>query len=190
MSDSEAKPEYGFVRDPKLGSVQSFAQLHSLGFVPFTLGPVYVYAGIQDDLIKSFAGETQREVLSTTLQFERAVLCRCQEWNYILQVMDLENYRQFKNWMQALQPIDRRQKRFFVVRRFDAPVLDPLLLDQAGQTQPTHLDVFSVSGLESLIKPKDSIQAFASAPREIDLLRLAPEPDVLVLGKAALACVV
>lgn len=184
----------------------SFAELEKNGLVPFALGPVYVYAGVQEDIPRRFASEFDGKVMErneirnkvlTTLQdrlevrgntahFDRPVLARCQDWNYILNIMDAVSYVYFKKWLLEQQFVNRAEKKFFVPRLYSAPILDPLILDVKGLAVPASLDVYALSGFKGVMKPKGNLANKAEAQAFVDFQILPPEEDVVVLGRQAL----
>lgn len=184
----------------------SFSELMSNGLTPFALGPVYVYAGVQEDIPRKFAAEfdgkvmerneiknkvltkisDKLEVRGTTMHFDRIVLARCQDWNFILNLMDSISYIYFKKWLLEQQFVNRAEKKFFVPRLFSAPVLDPLLLDIKGVAIPTALDVYSVSGFKGVMKPLCNVDNVAKVMSFVDFKIEPPEEEVQVLGRAAL----
>jgi hypothetical protein len=185
---------------------KSFAELEEEGLVAFALGPVYVYAGVKEDLVRRFVMEMDGQVVKnaviknrlarveshrldvrgTTVHFDRPVMARCMDWNSILNVMDKESYPHFKKWLLEQQFVNRAEKKFFAVRHYVAPILDPLVLELKGLALPTVLDVLSVSGLRGLLRPVGYLSDKSQAKSFIDLECLPPEEDVIVLGRKAL----
>jgi hypothetical protein len=185
---------------------KSLSELDKEGLVAFALGPVYVYAGVREDIVRRFVmemdGQTVKsavvkdhlarieshrlDVRGTTMHFERPVLARCMDWNNILNVMDKESYPHFKKWLLEQQFVNRAEKKFYVVRYYIAPVLDPLTLELKGLALPAVLDVFSVSGLKGVLRPMGNLSDKTQAKSFVDFEGLPPEEDVIVLGRKAL----
>jgi hypothetical protein len=72
--DSAAKPDRVSMRDPGLTAIGSIVELERAGFAAFTLGPVYVYGSVKEDLCECFAGETGRDVRGTRVRFDRPIM--------------------------------------------------------------------------------------------------------------------
>lgn len=183
---SEAKPHRRQLRDPKIAKIASFSELRAAGFVPYLLGPVYAYGKVEEDLAECFAGEMNRDVAGTFVHFDRPVVARCEHWNNVLSVMDAVNFLWFKDWMMKLQLADKQRKKFYLVRHYVAPIVDPFMLDQIAQVQAESVDIFSVSGMGGLLQPKGNLASYADAKQYVDFDQLPPEEEVKVLGRAAL----
>jgi hypothetical protein len=188
---------------------KSLAELDEEGLVAFSLGPVYAYAGVNEDIVRRFSmeldGQTVKDavirgglarieshrldVRGAHLRFERPVIARCMQWNQVLSVLDKESFPHFKKWLLAQQFVNRAEKKFYVVRHYIAPILDPLALDLKGLAVPASLDVFSVSGLRGSLKPAGNVTDKAHARSYIELEGLPPEEDVILLGRQALQIV-
>ncbi len=184
----------------------SFAELEKNGLTPFALGPIYVYAGVQEDIPRRFASEfdgkvmerneivnkqlrvlrDKLEVRGNTMHFDRPVLARCQGWNTILNILDSISYVYFKKWMLEQQFVNRVEKKFFVPRLYSTPILDPLALDVKGLAIPTSLDVYALSGFKGVMKPRGNLNDKTKAQAFVDFEILPPEEDVVVLGRQAL----
>lgn len=191
MEGSQAlKPEPGRVIEPKLTKVGSLEEFMSEGFTVFALGPVYVYGGVQDDLVAAFAAERDpgrpQDVHATLARFDRPVLAACKEWSFILSIMDSENFDWFKKWMMALQLVDRQRKTFWLTRHHMAPVLDPFLVDAGKARKPTYLDLFSLSGMAGQIVPVHALERYEDASEIINFFVRPPDPEVVKLGTVAL----
>ncbi len=184
------KPEPGRVLEPKLTKVGSLAEVAAEGFSVFALGPVYVYGGVQDDLVAAFAAERApgrpQDVHATVIRFDRPVLSACKEWSFILSVMDSENFEWFKEWMLGLQLVDRQRKTFWLTRHHMAPILDPFLLEAGKDRVPSHLDLFSLSGMRGQIIPVHPLDRYEDAPEIVQFYVRPPDAEVVRLGTAAL----
>lgn len=190
IGDHAAKPDPGRLIEPKLDKIGSLAELDREGFTVFALGPVYVYGGVQDDLVAAFAAEREPErpqdVMATLIRFDRPVIAACREWSFILNVMDLHSFAWFKKWMLALQLIDRRRDAFWLIRHYLAPMLDPILLDSDKGRKAEFVDVFCPSGMRGRIVPVTGLSRFEDAPEYIKFTVEQSEPEVVRLGRAAL----
>ena len=191
MEGSQAlKPEPGRVLEPKLTKVGSLEEFESEKFVVFALGLIYVYGGVQDDLVAAFATERApglpQDVYATSVRFDRPVLAACKDWSFVLSIMDMESFEWFKEWMLALQLIDRQRKTFWLTRHHMAPVLDPFLLDAGKARKPAYLDLFSLSGMAGQIMPVHALEHYEDAPEIIRFFVRPPDPEVVKLGSIAL----
>ena len=185
----------------------SFAELQKEGLTPFALGPIYVYAGVQEDIVRRFVSEQPKKAMhyeikagigyiprednleprGAVLEFKHNVLTFCREWNNILNVLDSQSYMHFKKWLLAQQFANRAEKKFFVPRLFTPPVLDPVALDlETPLAIPTSLDVYSVSGMKGILYPKDMGLPKEHAKAYIEFVHRPPEEDTIKLGSAAL----
>lgn len=179
------KPEGNFLRGVNLAKISSFSELRKEGFTPLALGPLYVYAGVQLPLINAFASEKTAgqpsDVYCTDMHFERPVIARCQEWNYMLDIMDTQSFQWFKKWMLGMQFVDQATGRFNLPRHYVAPLLDPILLDTKRIAIPDTLDVFSVSGRRMLLKPVVGVDP-KNTPACVDFTQEPPEEETNTLA--------
>lgn len=169
----------------------SLAALEVEGYVMFSLGPLYVYAGVQESLPEIFAGDecTQKAlkdkpVVSGICEFQHQILGRCEKWNNVLDVMPRDTFDFFSSWMLTQVFINRVEKTVFVPRRMSAAVLDPLAYAK-GKKIPTSLILYSVSGMHSIVRPRGHM-SHDQAKSYIDLERGPPEPHVITMGRAML----
>lgn len=174
---------------PHLDVITSFAQLRTEGFCPFTLGPLYVYANVHFSLIDAFLRDDRQvrppDTRGGRFIFDRSVVARCEQWNYVVEVMDVASYRAFKMWLPTNHFVDRPGKRFCVARQFPTPVLDPLVMSLKGDRVPEVLDVFTISSNRVLLRPICE-QTYDSVSACVDFQRSPPEAEVLVLAEATL----
>ena len=111
----------------------SFAELQKEGITPFALGPIYVYAGVQEDIVRRFVSEQPKKAMhyeikagvgyiprednleprGAVLEFKHDVLTFCREWNTVLNVLDSQSYMHFKKWLLAQQFANRAERKFF-----------------------------------------------------------------------------
>jgi hypothetical protein len=190
IGSSDKKPEPRRVIEPNITKIGSFEELDKEGFVMFSLGPVYVFGGITDDLVAAYAAELKeglnQDVYATTAQFDREVIKRCGPWNGLLSVMDKPNFQQFKAWMLGLQFVNRKEKEFQVVRHHLAPIVDPLKYDAGRGLIASALPVFCLSGMRSQMVPVCMLSDHKKAPVVVDFRYQKAEPDVVELGRVAL----
>lgn len=167
----------------------SMAEVERAGFRVFHLGSVYVYGCVKESLPAMFAKEYweqfKKPVTATTIRFDRPIVTACAENSYILDAIDRELYGRFKTWMLSLNLVDRTDKRFFCVRSFTAPILDPLAFDSRSAKIPASLPIFSVSGPSGRLLPKRQMLLYSQAPEMIELVRSEPDPTVRRDGRAA-----
>lgn len=177
---------------PGLENIASFAELRREGFMPFAMGPLYVYAHVHFSLIDAFLDDERlvrpQDTRGGRFIFGRPILARCEEWNYIVEAMDVPSYLVFKNWMPTNNFVDRPGRRFCVPKQFPSPVLDPLALDLKGLGIPEVLDVFTVSTNKVLLRPVCE-QTYESVQPFIDFRKAAPEVEVLVAAEAVLGLI-
>lgn len=195
-----------------LNGVETFSQIRKSGYMPFSLGPIYVYAGVPTSLIDSFRDASEHDVSKrphemrhTTIAFEHEVLAYCPGWMNIIDVMDTESYQWFKKWMLSLNFSDRVKKTFFVPRHYMAAVMDPVAWGLRQQLIPETLDVYGVSGIRGNLKPVSNFSGLTNVPVDeiinqnpdrldkiatpstyIRLEVHPPEEDVQITGKAML----
>jgi len=206
---------------PDFGHAASFKDLEREGYVPFALGPIYAYAEVQASLPDCFAADADapkksEPVRGMDLQLEAPVLVRCDRWNFMLSIMDRDNYPVFDRWLMSQHFVDRAKRKFFVVRRYAVPVLDPVSL-ALGKREPAKLTVYTVSGVRGLLKPvmaqsgeaaeyvgvdgkwkhpdditpKDEVEkrVAGDVPKFVNFTVAPPEEDVITLARAALEIV-
>jgi len=177
----------------QLDKCRSFKELKKAGFTPFYLGVVYHYAKVLDNLQQLFALELwQREkktVVGTTIKFGRPIVLECGEEEPVLDVMETGLYGKFLNWLLTYQIIDRKERKFYVIRYFLAPILDPMALDMDGKRVYTSLPVFGLSGPRGWTAPAEHLLLPIAAPEAIRLELRPPEPEVQRMAQAALAII-
>ena len=185
---------------------RSFEELAKQDLVPFFLGVVYVYAGVQEDLTSKFMEEYEGKLLSHLevkekrltepeyilrvrryiIQFNRLIAASCNEWGVMLNVMDRVSYLHFKSWLLSQQFVSREDRKFSLPRLFESPILDPLIMDTKGLAVPAALDVFGLSGLRGVIRPVLHMAAKTDAKTHVEFRVTPPEEDTIILGRAAL----
>lgn len=173
-----------------LDKVSCIEDIRKEGFTVFSLGPVYVYANVQESIPARFTMEdfpgTPTEMRHTTMHFERPVITRCELWNYVLDVMDTATYNAFKLWLVNCSFVDRAKHKFFKPKHYFAPCLDPITLDKMNLAVPTSLDIFGVSGVKGEIKPRTSFSGHDKAKSYIEIYKDIPSEDTIVEAKKAL----
>lgn len=185
-----------------LERVGSFKELLDAGFIAFSLGPIYVYACVEEDIMLKFmelpdeqkgidpvasrlaqagliqAHDRPRETYGTHMFFDRIIVNHCVQWTNVLNVMDVDSYAWFKKWMLANTFVSRQHKKFFVPRHYIAPIIDPIAYDAKQDIIPSALDVFSVSSMKWSLKPVTNVTNKATTPEYVDLKEFPPDEDV------------
>lgn len=193
--------------------VGNLRELADAGYRVFSLGPIYVYAGVNSDITLEFlrlqdptqpidpvmsklvqlgavqAHDRPKEVFGTHMFFDRIIINHCLQWTNVLNVMDVVSYEWFKKWMLGNNFISREEKKYFAPRLYQAPILDPIAYDAYQEIIPETLDVFSVSGMKWSLKPVTNVTDKAHTPVYIDLREAPPEEQVRVEGLAALGII-
>lgn len=193
----ELSSEFSPLKRPDTDTAASMEELRGSGYVLFALGPVYMYAGIQTDLMRAFGSEEYmkakpKETRGIHLYFEKPVLGKCDAWNFVLNIMDAKSFPWFKQWLHSQQFCDRVRRRFYMTRHWIVPVIDPLALQAKDCPIAEALDVFTVSGMRGLIRPKGfnvSSKNVETLNRYVDFEVMPPEEDVQILGNAAFGVV-
>ena len=176
--------------DSPLHKISSFDELAREGYVPFSVGPLYVYCGVERSLVEAFIASEHdkdmygrdKEIFHTTMRFEHPVVGQCEFWNYILDVMDFWSYQWFKKWMLSLQFLDHKKKNFYVPRHYLAPVADPIIYGQHRQKKPATLDVFSPASIRWTITPRTGLTDLALLPATVVFNSTPPIEEVRTLG--------
>lgn len=193
----ELSSEFQPLGHPPKDMASSMEELRENGYVLFALGPVYAYTHIDTDLMRAFGGEEfmkgkPKETRGIHMYFAEPVLGKCDVWNFVLNVMDAESFPWFKQWLHAQQFCNRLKSRFYVTRHWVVPVLDPLALQAKDKAVAEAMDVFTVSGMRALMRPRNlgvTDKRPEMLSRYIDFEAAPPEEDVQILGNAALGIV-
>jgi hypothetical protein len=178
------------------------------GFVAFVLGPVYVYAGVQVDLMSAFddevadipvrkaavsEGKLDIDIIKLSpsgghMCFQHPVVSHCHPWSHILNVIDAVSFPHFKKWLLAQNFVNREMGAFVVVRHYVVPILDPIILDVSGRPVPELVDVFSVAGMRGTMCP-EMVQDKAQAKSFIHFEHKPPDEHIIKMGAEALKLV-
>jgi hypothetical protein len=187
----------------------SFEEMRKEGYTPFILGPVYEYTGVQWDLVLRFAEEIsggpvrdaqvkdgklevsthKLDTRAVCIKFQHPICGNCPEWAFTLNVMDSSSFVHFQKWLLAQQFVSRAERRFYIVRHYTAPIIDPLKLSTKNQAESTSVDVFSVCGMKASLVPVHSLASYSEAKTFVEFKATPPEEDVVKLGAAALKIV-
>jgi len=197
MDGPELPSDFSPLKDPKTDAAASMEELRRDGYVLFALGPVYEYAEVNTDLMRAFGAEDHmkgkpKETRGIHVYFEEPVIGQCNVWNFVLNIMDSESFPWFRQWMHAQQFCNRAKRRFYVTRHWLVPVLDPLALQSKNMAVAEALDVFTVSGMKGLMRPKNmnaTTKNVEQLSRYVEFEVMPPEEEVQVLGNAALGIV-
>ena len=196
------------LRPVNLTKTGSFAEIRREGYTPFSLGHVYVYAGVKESLPVVFAKEhlekhkndkppeydelkpirvkCPTEILHTTMHFERVVVSIAKEWSTIFDVMDTPSFQYFKQWLMAQHFASVERNTFFVPRFYMAPIVDPIVLDTKKFAVPDYLDVITVTGMRGGLKPVDLGINPSKVKEFISFEQIPPEESIVVMGSKAL----
>lgn len=196
-----------------LERVGSFQELEDAGFKAFSLGPIYVYACVEQDIMLHFletqdptqavdpvmsklvqAGAIQahdrpRETFGTHMFFDRLIIKHCVQWANILNVMDVVSYEWFKKWMMANTYVSRQHRKYFEPRLYTAPIIDPIAYDARQEIIPSSLDVFSVCSMKWSLAPVTQVEDKSKTPAYIDLREIPPDEEVRKRGLATLGII-
>lgn len=198
--------------EPKLGRVDSLAELRRERFVPFILAPVYIYGGVPFNIVERFFIETSIEVFMTAFDFQGFDLVDLPESRSQLLVMDDISYPYFCRWLETVELVNPTEKTFAVPRRLAAPILDPFVqMLGIKQPPPELVDVWCLSSVTHRMVPATHVEAVpfpvfkeneaeeltrqeflkrlpkpTTAPNVIKLLRKPPDPGVVIRGTARL----
>ena len=198
--------------EPKLGRVDSLAELRKERFVPFILAPVYVHGKVPFNIIERFFIETSIEVFTTSFDFQGLELIDLPESRSQLLVMDDISYPYFCRWLETVELVNPIEKTFAVPRRLAAPILDPFVqLLGVSQPPPELVDVWCLSSITHNLVPATHVETVpfpifkeheteeltrqeflqrlpkpTTAPTIIKLSRRPPDPGVVIRGTARL----
>jgi hypothetical protein len=167
--------------------------LRSQGFVPYSAGPVYYIGRAKESVAGRFCRETGRKAqggeIDLAFQFVDPDVVG-PVWCRRINFMDEENWPHFIQWMMHVDIVSREDKFYYVMRRYSAPVVDPLAR-ASGRTVPGFIDVISVSGLSYDLHPVGvtSETEQKNAPLMITFERRPPEPIVVRDGKKILGII-
>ena len=193
--------------------VDSLQLLRELGYTAYSLGPIYAYAGVSEDIEEQFlkekfesgpadpaltalvnSGAVQAvsqpvDTYGTILQCARPAIARCESWNMMLGIMDTSSFRWFKKWMLGNTYVSRARKTYAVPRHYLAPVMDPLAFVARGTDVPETLDVFSVHSVRWSLVPVTNVVDKRLTPTFIELEVKPPDEDVRVEGAKILGMI-
>lgn len=193
--------------------VDSFKLLNELGYTAYSVGPIYAYAGVSEDIEERFLREAfeSRPVdptltalaaagavrpldkpsatYGTIWQAPRQVIARCESWCTLLAIMDTLSFEWFKQWLLSNTFVSREKRTYAVPRLYEAPVMDPFYWAVHGKEIPTMLHVFSVSSIRWSLKPVTSVLDKALTPSFVDLQVKPPDEDVRKEGAKILKVV-
>lgn len=211
-ADMNAAPQQA-QPDRQLKMVGSLDELRHEKWVPFTLGPLYVFGRIPFDIIARFATETNVSVYVSYVEFNDFQWLALEgPYGHMLFVMNDEAYPEFVDWLETIEITDHEGGRFFRPLRTGAPLMDPFMRQLATQ-QPTPevIDVWSISSTSGMIVPETHYEHLpypvfkpdeaedltreeflrrmprpATAPERITFKKSPPHPVVVLRGKQLL----
>jgi hypothetical protein len=193
--------------------VGSLAELRKEKWVPFTLGPLYVFGRIPFDIIARFATEVSVRVYVTYIDFtDFQIVALNGPYGYKLFAMNDAAYPEFVEWLETIEITDREGGRFFKPMRTGASLMDPFMR-HIGVEAPTPevIDVWSVNGTTGMIVPETHVENLpypvfkpgeaeeltrdqflkrmpkpVTAPERINFKKKPPMPNMLIRGKQML----
>jgi hypothetical protein len=153
IADPNKRVEYGRT-SRELQLVGSLAELRKEKWVPFTLAPVYVHARVPFDIIARFCADTNIEVDMHYIDFEFQIINEPAPYNAKLFVMNDEAYHHFSDYLNNTEILHRDSQSYCIMRRFGAPILDPLMrVTSVEQPTPQLIDVWTVSSMRGTLLP-------------------------------------
>lgn len=168
----------------RLSNVQSFAELRSEGFTPYSVGPLYVHVSVPDNLAVRFASELKDKKnltpLGSELSFADPVLSDCAEWDYMLDAMDTKSFGIFKGWLCSLRFVRKDPAEYYGVRHYQAPIIDPI-----DKVSKTYLDIFCPVCQVWTMKPLVTGIAYDQAPLQIRFTKAPGDPNMAAEGRVA-----
>jgi len=211
-ADMNVKPQL-VQADRKLDMVASLHEMRKEGWVPFTLGPLYVFGRIPFDIIARFATETKLPIRVSYVEFPNfQIIALNGPYGHMLFSMNDEAYPEFVDWLDTIEVTDVEGGRFFKPLRASAPLMDPFMRTIDAETPtPEVIDVWSISSTSGMILPESHTETLpypifkpgeaeelardeftrrlpkpVTAPERITFKKLPPHPVVLVRGKQLL----
>ena len=154
------KPDQPLEGRRPLQMVASMDELRREKWVPFTLGPIYVFGRLDFDVIARFHTETKLSVHVSYVDFmDFRVFDLPGIYAHRLYAMNDEAYPEFVKYLQSVEVIDRDEKRYFQLMRVGAPILDPFTRYLVTSVpKPETVDVITVMGLGGMIVPKTHVE--------------------------------
>lgn len=134
-------------------------------FQLFSLGPVYVYANVDRDLIAEFQRESE-QFDTLTLRYAKPVFTGLNEWDFILQALPKDIFPFFSEFLSKYFLIDSGSKTFYEVNGYWCPFAK-VTEDQIG--------VFTPSG------NKFRVTVYNTYP--IAIVKIAPNTKVIEKAK-------
>jgi hypothetical protein len=177
--------------EPKYGNQPgSLAKLRELGYVAYSLAPLYSHVGVEDYIPGRFAAEDTMkghpgEVRGMILQFKHLVVARCGEWGMKIDVMDEKSYVAFQTWLLAQFFVDRTKNLVYIPMFCPMPVADPLAY-AVGKREPTTLDVYSFESAKGRMSPIDLGIDRDKVKPYVDFVMKDPSSNTIQITKAVL----
>jgi len=199
--------------DRHLGMVTSLDEMRREGWVPFTLGPLYVFGNIPFDIIARFSTEVDVPVYVSYVEFnDFQIIALNGPYGHMLFAMNDEAYPKLVEYLDAVEITNWEEKKFFRPLRACAPLMDPFMR-QIGTSTPTpeYIDVWATSSTAGMILPESHTEVLpyplfkpgeaedmaredfrrrlprpTTAPEIITFRRTPPHPLVALRGKQIL----
>ena len=199
--------------ETKLAMLGSLMEARKEGYVPFTHAAIYVYGGVQFDIVGRFVNDTQEEVVMTHYDFQDFEIINLpQPFGSRLFLINDHAYPKFCSWLESVEMVHPEHKGFCVPRRMAAPIADPFMrLIGVEKPRPEVIDVWTVSTMAAhlgvashseavpypIFRPGEAedlerkeflkrLPSPTSAPEKVELIVKPPDPTVIARGRGRL----
>ena len=161
----------------------SFSDIRNEGYEIFSVGPVYVYARVQQSLIDAFAKDTSVDkpmtVENSILSFEDVVIKPCGWWSTRLEIMDKVNYMYFRAWMQKWVFMNKAAHKVYAATSYGVPILDPIMAAAGKAPSPDSFELYLLNTPSWSLVPKTMRKGvagipYAAAPSCVELVYSKP----------------
>ena len=143
----------------QLRMMSSLYELRKEKWVPFTLGPLYVYGRVPFNILARFAEEAKTPVYVATVDFTNFKLFELPDHAHTLFAMDDNAYSIFQEWLRSVEISDMDNNRFFVPIRTAAAIADPFMREIGAQNPtPELIDVWSISSTSGMLVPETHVE--------------------------------
>jgi hypothetical protein len=141
----------------------SLEEMRREGFVPFTLGPLYVLGNIDFNIMARFAGETMTDVYLEDhfeIDFEHVII-RLSGKPYDKRMFGLRDslYAKFSAWLKTHETVNRKDDLYFRPIVVGGALLDPFVKTlNVSAPKPEAIDVWTISSNKGIAVPKTHIE--------------------------------
>lgn len=172
--------------------VKRLADYPEFGF--FTLGPVYIGAQVDFDIVGQMAAlmdvDFQRVVLMFNHDIFPGLVSKQADgtvvsWSNVLEGIPMEYLMELEKFMATQHALNRMTGEFWKFERVLESIIDPLVVDNkdlVGASDSTIIRVF----LPSSNVNRTVVSRANSVSDKIFFMRAPPDPEVIKLGEAAL----